>query len=83
MLVCGLEDNNANKPSTNNISIAYDNNAVVIIFINILILLVLFVNEIHYNLHHYILLLSAALCNHQSKCNEGVVGNAFVSIFGI
>lgn len=65
MLVCGLEDNNANKPSTNNISIAYDNNAVAIIFINILILLVLFVNEIHYNLHHYILLLSAALCNHQ------------------
>lgn len=65
MLVCGLEDNNANKPSANNISIAYDNNAVAIIFINILILLVLFVNEIHYNLHHYILLLCTALCNHQ------------------
>lgn len=65
MLVCGLEDNNPNKPSINNISIAYDNNAVVIIFINILILLVLFVNEIHYNLNHYILLLCTALCNHQ------------------
>ena len=65
MLVCGLEDNNANKPSANNISIAYDNNAVAIIFINILILLVLFVNEIHYNLHHYIFLLGTTLGYHQ------------------
>ena len=57
MFVCGLKDKNANKPSSNNISMAYDNKAVANIFINIFMLLVLFVNEIHYNLHHYILLL--------------------------
>ncbi len=44
---------------------AYDNKAVANIFINIFMLLVLFVNEIHYNLHHYILLLCAALGYHQ------------------
>ena len=57
MFVCGLKDKNANKPSSNNISMAYDNKAVANIFINIFMLLVLFVNEIHDNLHHHILLL--------------------------
>ena len=65
MFVWGLKDKNANKPSSNNISMAYDNKAVANIFINIFMLLVLFVNEIHDNLHHYILLLSAALGYHQ------------------
>lgn len=65
MFVCGLKDKNANKPSSNNISMAYDNKAVANIFINIFMLLVLFVNEIHYNLRHYILLLCAALGYHQ------------------
>lgn len=65
MFVCGLKDKNANKPSSNNISMAYDNKAVANIFINIFMLLVLFVNEIHYNLHHHILLLCAALGYHQ------------------
>ena len=65
MFVCGLKDKNANKPSSNNISMAYDNKAVANIFINIFMLLVLFVNEIHYNLHYYILLLCAALGYHQ------------------
>lgn len=65
MFVCGLKDKNANKPSSNNISMAYDNKAVANIFINIFMLLVLFVNEIHDNLHHYILLLGTALGYHQ------------------
>ena len=65
MFVCGLKDKNANKPSSNNISMAYDNKAVANIFINIFMLLVLFVNEIHDNLHHYTLLLCAALGYHQ------------------
>ena len=65
MFVCGLKDKNANKPSSNNISMAYDNKAVANIFINIFMLLVLFVNEIHYNLHHYIFLFCAALGYHQ------------------
>lgn len=65
MFVCGLKDKNANKPSSNNISMAYDNKAVANIFINIFMLLVLFVNEIHYNLHHYIFLLGTTLCYHQ------------------
>ena len=46
-------------------------------------LLILLIYQVHHNLHHYILFLSAALCNHQSKCNEGVVGNAFVSVLAI
>ena len=50
MFVCGLKDKNSNKPSSNNISMAYDNKAVANIFINIFMLLVLFVNEIHDNL---------------------------------
>ena len=65
MFICGLKDKNANKPSSNNISMAYDNKAVANIFINIFMLLVLFVNEIHDNLHQYILLLGAALGYHQ------------------
>lgn len=65
MFVCGLKDKNANKPSSNNISMAYDNKAVANIFINIFMLLVLFINEIHYNLHHYIFLLSTTLGYHQ------------------
>ena len=46
-------------------------------------LLILLIYQVHNNLHHYILLLCTALCNHQSKCNEGVVGNAFVSVLAI
>ena len=65
MFVCELKDKNANKPSSNNISMAYDNKAVANIFINIFMLLVLFVNEIHYNLHHYIFLLGTTLGYHQ------------------
>lgn len=65
MFVCGLKDKNANKPSSNNISMAYNNKAVANIFINIFMLLVLFINEIHYNLHHYILLLGTTLGYHQ------------------
>lgn len=65
MFVCGLKDKNANKPSSNNISMAYDNKAVANIFINIFMLLVLFINEIHYNLHHYIFLLGTTFGYHQ------------------
>ena len=32
------------------------------------------VYQIHYHLHHHILLLSLALCYHQSQGYEGVVG---------
>ena len=35
------------------------------------------VNQVHYNLHHYILFFCLALRNHQGQSNEGIVCQTF------
>ena len=42
--------------------------------------LILLVNQIHHYLHHHILFLGTALCNHQRQGHEGVVGYALASV---
>ena len=43
-------------------------------------LLIPLVNQIHHDLHHYILFLGAALGNHQREGHEGVVRQALGAI---
>ena len=43
-------------------------------------LIIALVNQVYYDLHHYILLLGAALGNHQCERYKGVVGNALGSV---
>ena len=45
--------------------------------------MVVFVDQVHHHLHHDVLLLRSALCDHQSEGHKRVVGNAFVTILGI
>ena len=49
----------------------------------LLLLLILSVNQIHNDLHHYILLLGSTLGNHQRERHKCVVGNALVSVLGV
>lgn len=42
--------------------------------------MILFINQIHHDLHHHIFLLSPTLGNHQREGNEGVVGYALVAV---
>ena len=49
----------------------------------LLLLPILSVNQIHNNLHHYILLLGSTLGNHQRERHKCVVGNALVSVLGV
>ena len=43
-------------------------------------LIIALVNQVHYDLHHYILLLGTALGNHQCERYKGIVGNALGAI---
>ena len=43
--------------------------------------LIILVNQVHNHFHHHVLLLSFALCNHQSKGDECVVGYALRTVF--
>ena len=46
-------------------------------------LFVSLVNQIHHHLHHHVLLLRAALGNHQRQSHKGVVGDTFGAVFTV
>ena len=45
--------------------------------------LILLVNQVYHYLHHHILLLRLALCNHQCQSHEGVVCKALATILTV
>ena len=53
------------------------------ISIKLSFLLIPLVNQIHHHLHHHILLLGAALGNHQRKSYEGVVRQALGAVVAV